>query len=71
METVHGTIEREFYNIENFESIKDFHQRVASHQAWYNLARQNSNKDSKTPLRIITDISKKSTLLLQDYRLRC
>jgi len=59
VETVHGTIEREFYDLENFESIKDFHQRAASYQAWYNLARQNSNKDDKTPLQIITDIIEK------------
>jgi hypothetical protein len=57
---VHGTIEREFYNIENFEGIKDFHQRVASYQDWYNLVRQNNNKDGKTPLQIITDISVKN-----------
>jgi len=37
VETVHRTIEDEFYDIENFESIKDFHQRVASYQANYNL----------------------------------
>jgi transposase len=59
VETVHGTIEREFYDLENFENIKDFYQRVASYQAWYNLARQNSNKDGKTPVQIITDISEK------------
>jgi hypothetical protein len=59
VETVHSTIESEFYDLENFESIKDFHQRVASYQAWYNLVRENSNKGYKTPLQIITDVSDK------------
>jgi transposase len=59
VETVHGSIEREFYDWENFESIKDFHRRVASYQACYNLARENSHKDYKTPLQIITEADDK------------
>jgi len=55
VETVHSTIESEFYDLENFESIKDFHRRVASYQAWYNLLRENSNKDYKAPLQIIRE----------------
>ncbi len=55
VETVHRTIEDEFYDLENFEGIKDFHQRVASYQAWYNLVRENSNKDYKSPLQIIKE----------------
>jgi len=30
VETVHSTIELEFFDLENFENIKDFHQRIAS-----------------------------------------
>ena len=56
VETVHSTIEDEFYDLENFESMKDFHRRVASYQAWYNLVRENSNKDYKTPLQIIKEV---------------
>jgi hypothetical protein len=33
VETVHNTIEKEFFDIEKFETIKDFHQRVASFRA--------------------------------------
>ena len=64
VETVHRTIEDEFYDIENFESIKDFHQRVASYQAWYNLVRVNSNKDYKTPWQIIKEVRSKIDLEL-------
>jgi len=59
VETVHGTIEREFYDLENFEGIKDFHQRVASYQARYNLVRPNSNKDNMTPLQIVKRVGDK------------
>lgn len=62
VETVHGTIEDEFYDLENFESIKDFHQRVASYQAWYNLVRDNSNKDDKSPWQIIRENNRKMTI---------
>ena len=53
VETVHRTIEDEFYDLENFESIKDFHQRVAGYQAYYNLVRVNMNKDYLSPWQII------------------
>ena len=56
VETVHRTIEDEFYNLENFEDIKDFHCRVASYQANYNLLRENSNKDYKSPWQIIKEL---------------
>ena len=59
VETVHATIEQEFYDLENFESIKDFHQRVASYQARYNLVRGNMNKDYMSPWQIIRKLNKK------------
>ena len=64
VETVHRTIEDEFYDIENFEGIKDFHQRIASYQAWYNLVRPNMNKDYKSPWQIIKKLKPKMDLEL-------
>ena len=43
VETVHGTIEDKFYDLENFENIKEFHQRVAGYQARY---RKNNGRDA-------------------------
>ncbi len=57
VEIVHRTIEDEFYDLESFESIKDFHHRVASYQAWYNLVMENSNKDYKSPWQIIRELA--------------
>ena len=64
VETVHGTIEDEFYDLENFEGIKDFPRRVASYQAWYNLVRLNSNKDYKSPWQIIKENNPKMDIEL-------
>jgi hypothetical protein len=38
---------------------KDFHQRVASYQAWDNIVRVNSNKDYKSPWQIIRELNPK------------
>jgi len=60
VETVHRTIEDEFYDLENFSSLKDFHQRVVSYQAWYNLLRANMNKDYLAPWQIIRNLKPKT-----------
>jgi hypothetical protein len=57
VETVHSTIELEFYDLENFEDLRDFHSRVASYQAYYNLGRPNMNKDDMTPWEIIRQLN--------------
>jgi hypothetical protein len=56
VETVHRTIEDEFYDIENFESVQDSHPRAASYQACYNLVRVNSNREYKSPWQIIKQL---------------
>lgn len=43
IEMVDRTIEDEFYDLENFEAIRDFHQRSGSYQAFYNLVRPSHN----------------------------
>jgi len=57
VETVHRTIEDEFYDLENFANIRDFHRRAASYQAWYNILRPNMNKDNKSPWQIVREIN--------------
>jgi len=44
--------------------IKDFHQRVANYQAWYNLVRVNSHKDDKSPRQIIKELDPKMNLAI-------
>jgi len=64
VETVHRTIEEEFFNLETFSSIRDFHQRAASYQAWYNLVRTNMNKQHKTPWQIVRQTDPKIPMQL-------
>ena len=53
VESVHATIEDEFFDLETFESREDFLQKVTTYQHWYNLSRKNGSKGWKTPLDIL------------------
>jgi len=64
VETVHSTIELEFFDLENFTGLKDFHQRITSYQMWYNLVRPNMNKDFKSPWQIIHELNPKLNIEL-------
>jgi transposase len=64
VETVHRTIEDEFFDLENFSNPRDFHKRVASYEAWYNLLRPNMNKDHQAPWQIIQALQPKTSLQL-------
>jgi transposase len=64
VETVHSTIELECFDLENFEGVRDFHQRVSSYQAYYNIVRENSNKGFKSPWQIIKEIEPKMDIEL-------
>jgi transposase len=53
VETVHSTIENEFYCVESFSSRNDFLNKASAYILWYNVARKNSSKNNKTPFQII------------------
>jgi transposase-like protein len=53
VETVHRTIEDEFFDLESFRSNRDFLRRAATYLAWYNILRPNMNKDYLSPWQII------------------
>jgi transposase len=53
VETVHRTIEDEFFDLETFRDDKDFLRRIATYLAWYNIMRPNMNKDNLSPWQII------------------
>jgi transposase len=53
VETVHRTIEDEFFDYEDFRDARDFLRRIGSYLAWYNVMRPNSNKDYLSPWQII------------------
>lgn len=55
VETVHGLIEDEFYEVERFTSRQDFLAKAATYTLWFNVARTNSYKSHNTPWGIIHD----------------
>jgi transposase len=53
VETVHGIIEDEFYEIETFLSLLILLAKATQYIIWFNIARRNSYKGYKTPWEII------------------
>jgi transposase len=49
VESIHATIENEFYNLTPFSSRKDFFKKAESYRRFYNLERPNYSKGAKTP----------------------
>jgi transposase len=53
VETVHRTIEDEFYEVEGFPSKDAFLKKATNYVIWYNTARKNSGKKFQSPWQII------------------
>lgn len=49
VESIHATIEHEFYNLTEFHSRDDFMRKAESYRSFYNLQRPNWSKKVKTP----------------------
>ena len=49
VETVHGLMETEFYEIEEFSCREDFMVKASTYQLFFNLERPNTYKEHKTP----------------------
>jgi transposase len=49
VETIHATIEEEFYNLTQFCSRQDFLKKAESYRLFYNIQRPNYSKGAKTP----------------------
>jgi len=60
VETVHNTIEFEFFEVEQFASRADFFQKVTTYQLWYNLVRKNCYRQDKSPYELLREISPKT-----------
>jgi len=55
VESVHATIESEFYDLESFNSRPDFLEKSATYQYYYNLARKNRSRGRKSPLELLAE----------------
>jgi len=52
VESLHDTIEEEFFNLTQFSSREDFFHKAESYRLFYNLKRPNYSKGAKTPFLI-------------------
>jgi hypothetical protein len=55
VETVHNTIELEFFDIEQFRDREEFFIKASTYQRWYNLLRKNSYRKNRSPWDIIQE----------------
>ena len=55
VESVHSTIETEFFDIEGFRNRRDFSAKINTYQDYYNLARKNRSRGGKSPLELLTE----------------
>jgi transposase len=53
VESVHATIENEFFDIEAFKDEEDFWNKAQAYQLFYNIVRPNYSKGGKPPAQII------------------
>jgi transposase len=53
VETVHSTIEGEFFDAQVFRDRADFFAKANTYQLWYNIARKNMSRDWKSPLELL------------------
>jgi transposase len=64
VESSHGSIEQELFDLETFRSRYDFFQKIHTYQLWWNFARPNFSKNAKTPAQILQNHGLDPRLLL-------
>lgn len=62
VESLHNLVELELFDIETFRSRADFFEKLATYQAYFNLARPNSYKNWNTPADILAQAEPKLPL---------
>jgi len=55
VESFHATVEKEFFDLEHFNSREEFFDKAQVYQCFYNFVRPNFSKSAKTPLQIILE----------------
>jgi transposase-like protein len=59
VETIHNTIEFEFFEVERFRDRADFFAKASGYQLWYNCERRNCNRHDQSPLEILKKVAPK------------
>lgn len=55
VESFHATVEREFFNLETFNSREEFFRKAQVYQSFYNFTRVNFSKGGKSPLHVLLE----------------
>ena len=55
VETSHARIEEELYDVEEFNTLNELQNKALSYQIYFNLIRQNTYKNLKSPLKIVEE----------------
>jgi hypothetical protein len=55
VESVHATIENEFFDLENFSGRAHFMATAGTYQYYYNFARKNRSRANKTPIELLRE----------------
>ncbi|MDR2512561.1 MAG: hypothetical protein LBD01_02010 [Puniceicoccales bacterium] len=55
VESVHATIENEFFDLENFSGRAHFIAAIGTYQHFYNFARKNRSRANKTPVELLRE----------------
>ena len=55
VESMHRWCQEELFDLETFHSRRDFFEKVATYQLWWNFARPNYSKGGKTPAQILEE----------------
>lgn len=67
IETINGKMEREFFNLEDFDSFPDFIAKALFYNIYFNMFRKNRNRNNMTPADIMQ--LENNTLRLYDLML--
>jgi transposase len=57
VETIHNTIEFEFFEVERFKDRADFFRKASSYQWWYNCDRRNCYRQDLSPREILAAVA--------------
>jgi transposase len=61
VESVHHTIEAEFFDAQAFQGRTDFFAKIATYQLWYNVARKNGSRGYQSPLDLLARKNRERT----------
>jgi transposase-like protein len=59
VETIHNTIEFEFFEVDRFRDRRDFFRKASGYQLWYNWERKNCNRGNRSPREILAEVAPK------------